>query len=160
MEPKHIPQEIMIHIIDYFSDEEFMKSIQLLFRSPRIDKRRDKINASRMRQSLTKHILEIDDILYDTYYISTPNMLKDAICHVVDSIFNGKVQKRLIYSNHPKHISYKQIAKMELFRPFSYTNARPVEILENKNLCPVYRTTKFQRRFLIRKYKTVAALIY
>lgn len=157
---ENIPQEVIINISEYFSDTEFMESICLLFRSPRINQRREKINKSLMRQSLNKHIHEIDDILYDTYYTSTPTMLKDAICHLVDCIFDNKIHKRLKYTNHPKQIQYKRIAKFELFRSLSWKMSRPVKILENVNLCPVYRTNKFQRRFLIRQHKTVAALIY
>ena len=156
----NIPTEIIVYITEYLSDEEFIESVQLLFRSPRIDCRRCKINETRTRQCLNKHILEIHDILYDTYYISTPNMLKDAICHVVDSIFDNRLHERLKHTNHLKQIQYKRIAKFELFRSLQWTMSRPVKILENINLCPVYRTNKFNRRILMRKYKTVAALIY
>lgn len=156
----NIPTDIIVYITEYLSNEEFMKSIQLLFRSPRIDCRRCKINEICTRQYLNKHLIEIEDILYDTYYVSTPNMLKEAICHLIDSIFDNRIVKRLKYTNNLKQIQYKKIAKFELFRPLSFTLTRPVKILENINLCPVYRTTEFNRRFLMRKYKTVAALIY
>ena len=156
----NIPQEMIINISEYFSDTEFMENICLLFRSPIINNRREKINKSHMRQSLTKYLHEVDDILYDTYYISTPNMLKDALSDVVECIFDNRIHKRLKPTNHLKQIQYKKIAKFQLFRPLWWTMTRPVEILENINLCPVYRTTQFKRRFLMRQHKTVAALIY
>ena len=158
MKSGNIPKEIIVDISKYLSDEEFMNGICLLFRSPKLEKRREKIIKTQTKTNLNKCLMNVNDILYDTYFVSTKELLKEAIKCVVESIFDNK--KRLKNTNHLKQIQYKKIAKFELFRPLWWTMTHPVEILENINLCPVYRTTKFNRRYLIRKYKTVAALIY
>ena len=157
-----IPKEVIVYITDFMSNEDFMKNICLLFRSPRLEKRREVIIKLQSKTNLKKYLMNVDDILYDTYFVSSSKLLKDVIKCIVESIFDSRINKRLknTNTNHMKQMQYKRVSKMELFRPFNWTMTHPVKILENIDLCPVYRTTKFNRRFLMRKYKTVAALIY
>ena len=158
-------EDIFLHnIFPYTTDNDFMSKVSILCKNKKIQERRNHINkiktANPLKICLNSYYLE-----ELTYSIMTDECFNDYMKECIDRLLDrySLCNEEIYYFFNTPHIFCKKFVSSQCSTEYTDDGKKQLcfknMISKDTKICSVYRVTDV-RRYMLKNYLTVRALIY